>query len=106
MDFLETNYFDFLNFKNLKNETQNSLEAFCSYYLDNYKGTNKENLESLRLFFNKFLRDNKKDSIFLSVFNNSLKICVYEFNIDFLVINDALESLSAFINEFKDYVNE
>ena len=52
--FLEKNYFDFLNFKSLKNEIQNLLNEFCSFYLDNYKGTNKENLESLRLFFSKF----------------------------------------------------
>ena len=105
MDFIESNYFDFLNFKSLKNETQNSLNDFCSYYLDNYKGTNKDNLESLRLFFNKFLKDSKKDSIFLTICNNSLKICIYDSNIDFLKINDALESLKDFIKEFKNFLN-
>lgn len=105
-DFLEKEYFHFLNFKNLKSETQENLNAFCSYYLDNYKGSNKDNLESLRLFFNKFLKDNKKDSIFLSIFNNSLKINIYDFNIDFLKINESIESLKDFINDFKSFLKE
>ena len=105
MEFLEKNYFDFLKFKLLKSETQAVMNVFCDYYLENYKGTNKENLESLRLFFNKYLKDSKKDSIFLSVFNNTLKICIYDFNIDFVAINDALESLKTFIKEFKDFLN-
>ena len=104
--FLEKNYFDFLVYKDLKSETQNSLNDFCDYYLDNYKGTNKDNLESLRLFFNKYLKDNHKDSIFLSIFNNSLKINIYDFNIDFLRINDSLEALKTFINDFKDFLND
>lgn len=102
--FIEDNYFEFLNFKELKSETQNVLNEFCSFYLENYKGTNQENLESLRLFFTKFLKDSKKDSIFLSVCNNSLKICVYDFKIDFLKINDALKSLKDFINDFKEFL--
>ena len=103
--FIEKNYMDFLKYKSLKDETQNSLNDFCNYYLENFKGTDKENLESLRLFFNKYLKDSKKDSIFLSVFNNILKINIYDFNIDFLAINDALESLKAFIDEFKEFLN-
>lgn len=106
MNFIESNYFYFLNFKDLKNETQNLLDDFCNFYLDNYKGSNKDNLESLSLFFNKFLKDNQKDSIFLSVFNNSLNINIYDFNIDFLAINECLKSLKTFINEFKDYLKE
>ena len=105
MDFLEKNYMDFLKFKLLRSETQAVLDVFCDYYLDNYKGTNKDNLESLRLFFNKFLKDNHKDSIFLSVFNNTLKICFYDSIIDFLAINDCLESLKTFINDFKNFLN-
>lgn len=105
-NFIENEYFEFLKFKILKCETQDALNSFCSYYLENYKGTNKENLESLRLFFTKFLKDSKKDSIFLSVFNTSLKINVYDFNIDFVKINDALESLKNFITNFKDYLND
>ena len=103
--FIERNYFDFLIFKDLMSETQNSLNEFCSFYLENYKGTDKENLESLRLFFSKYLKDNHKDSIFLSICNNNLKINVYDFNIDFLKINDALESLKDFINDFKEFLN-
>lgn len=103
--FLDTNYFDFLNFKDLKNEVQTSLNNFCIFYLENYKGTNKENLESLRLFFSKFLKDSKKDCIFLTIFNNTLKICVYDSNIDFLKINDSLNALKTFINNFKDFLN-
>ena len=103
--FIEKNYFDFLVFKDLKNETQATMNDFCNYYLDNYKGTNNDNLESLRLFFNKFLKDNHKDSIFLSVFNNTLKICVYDSNIDFLRINDSLDALKDFINNFKEFLN-
>ena len=106
MDFLDNNYFDFLVFKDLKNETQNSLNNFCSYYLNNYKGTNKDNIESLKLFFTKFLKDNHKDCIFLTIFNNSLKICIYDFNIDFVAINDALASLKDFINDFKEFLND
>lgn len=105
-NFIENNYFDFLNFKTLKNEVQNSLNEFCSYYLDNYKGTNKDNLESLRLFFTKFLKDNQKNSIFLSVFNNSLKINIYDYKIDFLAINDALDALKNFITDFKNFLND
>ena len=90
-NFIEDNYFDFLNFKSLKSETQNLLNEFCNYYLNTYKGTDKDNIESLRLFFTKFLKDSKKDSIFLSIFQNTLKICVYDSNIDFLVINESLE---------------
>ena len=104
--FLEKNYYDFLKFKILKSETQNSLNEFCSFYLDNYKGTNKDNLEALRLFFSKFLKDSKKDCIFLSVSNNSLKICIYDFKIDFVAINDALDALKTFINDFKDFLND
>ena len=106
MEFLEKNYFDFLEFKELKNEVQTTLNEFCSFYLANYKGTNKDNLESLRLFFNKFLKDNQKDSIFLSVYQNTLKICIYDSNIDFLTINDSLESLKTFIKEFKNFLND
>lgn len=105
-DFIEKNYFDFLNFKDLKVEVQTSLNEFCSYYLNNYKGTNKDNLESLRLFFNKFLRDSKKDAIFLSIYQNTLKICIYDATIDFLAINDSLESLKTFINSFKEFLND
>ena len=105
MDFIEKNYFDFLVFKDLKSETQAVLNTFCDDYLENYKGTNKDNLESLRLFFNKFLKDNHKDSIFLSVFNNTLKINIYDFNIDFLAINESLDALKNFIKEFKDFLN-
>lgn len=104
-DFIEKNYMDFLKYKLLKSETQAILNMFCDYYLENYKGSNKDNLESLRLFFSKYLKDNHKDSIFLSVFNNYLKICVYDSNIDFLAINDALEALKTFIEEFKDFLN-
>ena len=104
MNFLEANYFDFLKYKLLKSETQAVLNTFCSYYLENYKGTNKENLESLKLFFNKYLKDSKKDCIFLTICNNYLKICIYDSNIDFLAINDALESLNAFIKEFKEFI--
>ena len=103
--FIEKNYFDFLVFKDLKNEVQTTLNNFCSFYLENYKGTNKDNLESLRLFFSKFLKDNHKDSIFLSVFNDTLKINIYDSSIDFLAINDALESLKDFIIEFKEFLN-
>ena len=46
--FIEKNYFEFLKFKVLKSETQDSMNDFCNYYLDNYKGFNKDNLESLR----------------------------------------------------------
>ena len=106
MEFLEKNYFDFLTLKELKSEVQTSLNDFCSFYLKNYKGTNKDNLESLRLFFNKFLKDNQKDSIFLSVYQNTLKICIYDSNIDFLKINDSLESLKTFIKEFKNFLND
>ena len=106
MEFLEKNYFDFLEFKELKNEVQTTLNEFCSFYLDNYRGTDKDNLESLRLFFNKFLKDNQKDSIFLSVYQNTLKICIYDSNIDFLKINDSLESLKTFIKEFKNFLND
>ena len=104
--FLEKNYFDFLEFKELKSETQTTLNSFCNYYLNNYKGTDKENLEYLRLFFTKFLKNSKKDSIFLSVFNGTLKINVYDFNIDFVDINESLESLNTFINEFKNFLEE
>ena len=103
--FIEKNYFNFLKFKLLKSETQAIINSFCDYYLENYKGFNKDNLEFLRLFFTKFLRDNKKDSIFLCIFNNSLKINVYDSNIDFLAINESLESLKDFINVFKDFLN-
>lgn len=105
-NFIENNYFHFLNFKNLKSETQENLTDFCSFYLDNYKGTDKENLESLRLFFSKFLKDSKKDSIFLSIYQNSLKINIYDFKIDFLEINESLKTLNKFINEFKDFLKE
>ena len=74
--------------------------------MDNYKGTDKDNLESLRLFFTKFLKDNSKDSIFLSVSQNTLKICIYDSNINFLTINDFLKSLKNFINEFKEFLND
>ena len=104
--FLNNNYFDFLIFKDLKNEVQTSMNEFCSFYLENYKGTNKENLESLRLFFNKYLKDTKKDCIFLSVYQNTLKLCIYDSNIDFLAINDALDALKTFINNFKDFLND
>ena len=104
-NFIEKNYFDFLVHKDLKSETQAVLNDFCIYYLDNYKGTNKDNLESLRLFFSKFLKDNHKDSIFLSISQDTLKICIYDFNIDFLKINDSLESLKSFIKEFKEFLN-
>ena len=104
-DFIEINYFDFLTFKELKNETQKSLNDFCEYYLNNYNGTNAGNLESLRLFFNKYLKDSKKDCIFLTIFNNSLKVNVYDLNIDFLTINSALSALKNFIDEFKDFLN-
>ena len=103
--FLENNYFDFLNFKSLKNESQSSLNEFCSFYLENYKGTTRDNLESLMLFFNKYLKDNHKDSIFLSIFQDNLKVCIYDSNIDFLKINDALDALNAFIKEFKEFLN-
>ena len=106
MDFLDKHYFHFLNFKDLKNEVQKSLNDFCDYYLNNYKGTDKENLESLRLFFNKFLKDNQKDSIFLSIFQNTLKICIYDANINFLAINESLASLKEFITEFKNFLKE
>ena len=53
-----------------------------------------------------FLKDNHKDSIFLSVFNNTLKINIYDFNIDFVKINDSLESLKDFIKEFKEFVTD
>ena len=104
-NFIEKNYFDFLVHKDLKSETQAVLNDFCIYYLDNYKGTNKDNLESLRLFFSKFLKDSKKDYIFLTIFNNSLKICIYDSNINFIAINDALDALKSFIKEFKDFLN-
>ena len=103
--FLETNYFEFLNFKSLRSETQCDMNNFCSYYLENYRGSNRDNLESLRLFFSKFLRDNHKDSIFLSICNNSLKINIYDFNINFLKINDSLKALKDFINNFKEFLN-
>ena len=106
MNFLEVNYFDFLKFKIIKSETQAVLNTFCDFYLENFKGFNKDNLESLRLFFSKFLKDNKKDSIFLTIFNNSLKICIYDSNIDFVAINDSLESLKDFIKEFKEFLND
>ena len=105
-NFIEKNYFNFLKYKLLKSETQAVINVFCDYYLDNYKGSNKDNLESLRLFFSKFLKDSKKDSIFLTIFNNSLKICIYDSNIDFLAINDSLDALKTFIKEFKDFLNE
>ena len=105
-DFIENNYYEFLNFKDLKSETQNSLNEFCNYYLETYKGTNNDNLESLRLFFSKFLKDNHKDSIFVSVFNDTLIINVYDFKIDFVKINDALESLKTFITDFKNFLND
>ena len=105
MNFIESNYFNFLVFKDLKNESQAVLNSFCDYYLDNYKGTNKDNLESLRLFFTKFLKESKKDSIFLSVYQNTLKINVYDSNIDFVAINDAMDALKTFINNFKDFLN-
>lgn len=104
--FIEKNYFNFLIFKDLKSETQAVLNTFCSYYLDNYKGTNRDNLESLRLFFSKFLRDSKKDCIFLCISQNSLKINVYDSSIDFLAIIDALESLKDFINEFNNFLKD
>ena len=104
-NFIENNYFDFLKYKILKSETQAMLNTFCDYYLENYKGTNKDNLESLRLFFSKFLKDNHKNSIFLSVFNNYLKINVYDSSINFVAINDALEALKIFIKEFKEFLN-
>ena len=106
MEFLEKNYFDFLEFKDLKSEVQNSLNEFCIYYLENYKGTDTDKLESLRLFFNKFLQDNKKDSVFLSIDNNSLKINVCDSNIDFVKINESLESLNEFISDFKEFLND
>ena len=102
--FIEDNYYDFLNFKSLKDDAQSSLNAFCSYYLDNYKGTNKGNLEALNLFFNKFLKDNKKDCIFLCIFQDSLKICIYDSKINFLDINESLESLRLFIYNFKAFL--
>ena len=105
MDFIEKNYFDFVVYKDLKNETQAVMNVFCDYYLENYKGTDKENLESLRLFFSKFLKDNKKDSIFLSVSQNTLKICIYDSITDFVAINDALDALKTFINNFKEFLN-
>ena len=104
-NFIENNYFDFLKYKILKSETQAMLNTFCDYYLENYKGTNKDNLESLRLFFSKFLKDNHKNSIFLSVFNNYLKINVYDSSINFVAINDALEALKIFVKEFKEFLN-
>ena len=104
--FIEKNYMDFLKYKLLKSETQATMNVFCDYYLENFKGTNKNNLESLRLFFSKFLKDNKKDSIFLSVCNNSLKINVYDFKIDFVAINDSLDALKDFINAFKNFLND
>ena len=103
--FIEEEYFNFLTFKELKIEVQATMNKFCNYYLDNYKGGDKENLESLRLFFNKFLKDNKKDSIFLSIFNNYLKICIYDSNIHFIAINESLESLKNFITDFKYFLN-
>ena len=105
-NFIETNYFNFLKYKILKSETQAIMNSFCDYYFENYKGTNKDNLEALRLFFNKFLKDNKKDSIFLSIFQDSLKINIYDFKIDFLAINESLNSLKDFINNFKDFLND
>ena len=105
-NFIEDNYYDFLNFKDLKSETQYVMNDFCNYYLDNYKGTDKDNLESLRLFFNKFLKDNKKDAIFLCIYQNSLKICIYDSNIDFIAINDALNALKTFITDFKDFLTD
>ena len=105
INLIEDEYFNFLTFKSLKSETQAVLNEFCEEYLENYKGTNKENLESLRLFFTKFLKDNHKNSIFLSVFNNILKINIYDSNIDFLAINDSLESLKTFIKNFKEFLN-
>ena len=104
--FLYNNYYEFLNFKSLKSEVQNSLNEFCSFYLENYKGTDKNNLESLRLFFTKFLKDNQKDTIFLSIFNDTLKICVYEHTVEFITINDALESLKEFVKEFKEFLTD
>ena len=106
MDFIDKNYMDFLKFKLLKSQTQAELNSFCNYYLDNYKGINKENLESLRLFFSKFLKDSKKDCIFLTIGNDSLKINFYDFKIDFVKINDCLDALKAFIKEFKDFLND
>ena len=103
--FIEKNYCDFLKYKLLKSDAQAVMNSFCDYYLNNYKGTNKESLEALKLFFSKFLKDNKKDCIFLSIFNNYLKINVYDSNIDFLKINESLESLKDFINDFKDFLN-
>ena len=79
MNFLETNYCEFLEFKELKSEVQTTISEFCSFYLENYKGTSEDNIESLRLFFTKFLKDSKKNNIFLSIFNNS-----FIFNILFL----------------------
>ena len=104
--FLYNNYYEFLNFKSLKSEVQNSLNEFCSFYLENYKGTDKNNLESLRLFFTKFLKDNQKDTIFLSIFNDTLKINVYDSNIDFLKINESLASLKEFVKEFKEFLTD
>ena len=106
MDFLNKNYFYFLTFKELKSEVQTSMDGFCSYYLENYKGTDKDNLESLRLFFSKFLKDNQKDSIFLSISQNTLRINVCDSDIDFLTINDALASLKNVIKAFKDFLND
>ena len=106
MDFIETNYFDFMTYRELKNEVQTSLNELCSYYLENYKGTDKDNLESLRLFFSKFLKDNQKDSIFLSISQNTLRINVCDSDIDFLTINDALASLKNVIKAFKDFLND
>ena len=102
MNFINKNYFDFLTFKELENEVQKSVDDFCNFYLENYKGTDNDNLESLRLFFTKFLKDNQKDSIFLSVSQNTLKINVNDANIDFLKINESLASLKNFINEFNN----
>ena len=104
--FLENNYCEFLEFKELKSEVQTTISEFCSFYLENYKGTDKDKLESLKLFFTKFLKDTKKDSIFLNVFNNSLKICVYDSNINFIKINESLVALKEFINEFKEFLND
>ena len=106
MNFINKNYFDFLNFKELQNEVQTKLNTFCSFYLENYKGTDQNNLESLRLFFSKFLKDTQKDSIFLSVFQDTLKINVCDSDIDFLTINDALASLKTIIKEFKEFLND
>ena len=106
MNFINKNYFDFLTFKELENEVQKSVDDFCNFYLENYKGTDNDNLESLRLFFTKFLKDNQKDSIFLSVSQNTLKINVNDANIDFLKINESLASLKNFINDFNNFLKD